>query len=330
MGNQVGGGESGTPSKSLKEAMEKGKASGGGIVDQDSNYETVTNPVPEKGVFTLVGGYVDDEGELHNDVELRAMTGHEEDLLGNKSASMLDRMDSILTNCTMRLGTITDKGAMMKAIKNMPSGTKTHLLISQRIAGHWKTEKDIYEMEVRCPSQNSCGKIGYYKINLLDLDVFEPEDPTQLMHTTKLPYCEDEIVWQVMTGAEDRIMQVVADSGVDVKSSAMSFAILVRIREWNGEPVDLAIRDFISGGNKPKLKLSRKAKEYLLKVKNLVSGDRGTLLADFEEKEAGVDLEVDIECQHCNREFIAKLDVGQESFFFPQATSLRSRRRRSI
>jgi len=326
------GGERGIPSQSLKEAMEKGKTSGRGIsVEQESEttYERITEAVPEKGFFTIVGGYVDDEGELHNEVELRAMTGHEEDLLGNRGIPMTQRMDSIMGNCVLRLGSITDKGEILRAVHRMPSGSRTHLLICQRITGHWKTEKDVYEMEVRCPSRSTCGKIGYYKLNLLDLDLFEPEDPTKLIHKTKLPYSEDEVSWAVMTGIEDRIMQAVSDAGVGSETSALSYAILIRLREWNGEPLNLDTRDFMTSGKKPKLKLSKKAKEFLLKVKNLSTGDRDHLRGEFDSNEPGVEVDIEIECEHCGLEYMTRLDVAQESFFFPRATSRRSKRNAS-
>jgi len=324
--------ERGIPSKSLKEAMEKGKATGRGIaVDQgDGDYERSTKASPEKGIFSLIGGYLDDEGELHKEVELRAMTGHEEDMLGNRGVPMIQRMDSVMGNCTQRLGNITDKGAIHRAIKRMPSGTRTHLLICQRIAGHWKTEKDVYEMEVRCPARNSCGKIGYYKMSLLDLDLHEPEDPAQMMHKATLPYSGDEIEWHVMTGMEDQIMQAVSDSGVGGESSALSYSILVRLRSWNGEDVNLDMRDFVTSGKKPKLKLSRNAKQWLMVVKNLVTGDRDHLRGEFEDKEPGIEVDVEIECQHCGLEYVARLDVNQEAFFFPRATSTRSKRKSFI
>jgi hypothetical protein len=323
-------GERGNPSKSLKEAMERGKASGRGLqVEEESGFEPITDAIPEKGIFTLVGGYVDDEGVLHDEVELRAMTGHEEDLLGNRAVPMIQRMDSIMGNCTTRIGDITDKGEILRAVRRMPSGSRTHLLICQRIAGHWKTAKDVYEMEVRCPARTSCGKVGHYKISLLDLDLYHPKDPTQMVHTSKLPYNEDEITWRVMTGVEDRIMNVVSSGGVDSESALLSYAILLRLRAWNGEPVELEARDFMTEGNRPKLKLSRKAKELLLLTKNMHTGDRDFLRGEFEDNEPGIELDVDIECQHCGLEYVGRLDVAQESFFFPRATSQRSKRRRS-
>lgn len=328
------GGERGAPSKSLQEAMAKGKASGKGIaVEQggDGNdYEPLTEAAPEKGLFTLVGGFVDDEGELHNEVELRAMTGHEEDMLGNRGIPMVQRMDSIMGNCTLRLGNLTDKGSIHRAVQRMPSGTRTHLLICQRIAGHWKTEKDVYEMEIRCPSRGACGKIGHYRLNLLDLDLHEPEEPSKMLHKATLPYSGDEIIWHVMTGVEDRIMQAVSDAGVGGESSALSYSILARLREWDGETIDLDTRDFMTSGKKPKLKLSKKAKELLLRVKNLTTGDRDFLRGEFEEHEPGVDVDVEVECQHCGLEYIARLDINQEAFFFPRATSQRSKRKSSI
>jgi hypothetical protein len=116
---------------------------------------------------------------------------------------------------------------------------------------------------------------------------------------------------------------------VNSESGLLSYAILVRLREWNGQQVELSSRDFMTDGARPKLKLSPAAKKWLLQVKNLVTGDRDFLRGEFEDNEPGIDLEVDVECQHCGLEYMARLDVAQESFFFPQATSRRSKRRRS-
>ena len=79
------GGERGEKSKYLTHAE-------GGVLDTSEGYEQLTEGAPEIGVYTIVGGYLDDEGKLHNQVQLRAMSGHEEDLLSNDAVPFFVRM----------------------------------------------------------------------------------------------------------------------------------------------------------------------------------------------------------------------------------------------
>lgn len=318
--------EKGTPSARLKQAMDKAKSQGGGILDQkDTSYEPVTDPVPERGIYELVGGYVDDDGVLHNEVELDAMGGDEEDLLGNQSIPFMKRMDSIMASCCRRIGTITDPAGIQQAIREMPSGTKTHLFISLRITSHWKTQKDLYEMEIRCPDRTRCGKIGYYKISLLDLELYQPEDPTQMIHEVTLPYAEQVAKWKTLTGREDHVLTMLGDAS---ESEQLSFAILVRLVELGGQDVRLSPSDILSSNGK-KVKLNKKASDLLRVIKKMKAADRDLLRGEFMDHEAGVETEIEVECDHCNMEFLGRLDVAQESFFFPQVTSRRSKRRRS-
>lgn len=319
--------EKGTPSARLKQAMDKAKAQGGGILDQqDASYEPITDPVPERGIYEIVGGFVDDDGTLHNEVELDAMGGNEEDLLGNQSIPFMKRMDSIMASCCRRIGTITDPAGIQQAIQKMPSGSKTHLFICLRITSHWKTQKDVYEMEIRCPDRNRCGKIGYYKISLLDLELYQPEDPTQLIHEVELPYAEKTVKWKNLTGREDHVLTVLGDAS---EAEQLSFAILVRLVELGGQDVQLSPSDILSTNGK-KVKLNKRAADLLRVIKKMKAADRDLLRGSFMDHEAGVETEIDVECEHCNMEFLARLDVAQEAFFFPQVTSRRWRRKRSI
>jgi len=253
------------------------------------------------------------------------MGGDEEDLLGNESVPFMKRMDSIMASCTKRIGTITDAAGIHRAIREMPSGSKTHLFICLRITSHHKTQKDVYEMEVRCPDKIQCGKIGYYKVSLLDLDLFQPEDPTELVHEIELPYAECKAKWKTLTGKEDHILTLLTEAS---QPEQLSFAILVRLVELDGEHVELAMTECLSGDGK-KVKLNKKATNLLRKVKAMKAGDRDLFRGDFMDKEAGIETDIDVTCSHCNMDFMARLNVAQEAFFFPQVTSRRSKRRRS-
>lgn len=314
------GTENGTPSPYLTQAQ-------GGVLDTgEGGYQTLTSGVPEKGTFRIVGGYFDEEsGEVHNDVELRAMSGHEEDLLGNRSVPVTQRMTGIMSSCTVRIGNITDRGEISKIVHKLPTGSRTHLLICLRRTTHWKRTKDIYDMDVRCPNQR-CSKVGSYKVDLSELDTWEMEDPTKRHYNLTLDDSGGDVVWKIPTGAEDQILAIVAASASEAE--ILTYSILVRLVSIDGNRVEMRVGDFLDTNHR-KLKLSKLAQKQLLWTKNLSVNDREQFREQFEAKEPGVDTELEFECKHCHQEFLGALNVAQDTFFFPSATSKRSKRRSS-
>lgn len=298
----------------------------GGILDTgESGYEALTEGTPEKGIFRIVGGYLDEDNVLHNEVEMRAMSGHEEDLLGNRAVPVTQRMTGIMASCVQRIGTITDRGQISKAVHQLPTGSRTHLLICLRRTTHWKRTKDIYDMEVRCPNQR-CQKVGSYKVHLGELETWEMPDPTKRQFTLNLEDAESEVVWKIPTGAEDQVLAVVADSASEAE--ILTYAILVRMVSIDGKRVELSVGDFLDHKHK-KLKPTKATKQQLMWAKNLSVNDREQFREDFEVNEPGVDTELEFDCKFCHREFLGALNVAQDTFFFPSATSRRSKRRSS-
>ena len=316
--------ESGTPSKGLKEVLDDARTmDAGGILDTSEGYQPITEANPEEGIYEMVGGYLDDEGVLHKEVHVRAMSGHEEDLMGNRSVGIVKRLNGIMASCVKRIGTIEDRGKISQAIARLPSGSRTHLLILIRVTSHYRTEKDIYEVEMRCPM---CQHMGSYKVSLLELERFESPEPEKRTHTVKLPYDESEVEWKHLGGREDEIMSLLTDVS---EHEQLTFAILLRLMSWDGEPCELRASNLLDGSGK-KVRLDKKAKELLLKVKNLPVGDREALRESFLEHEPGVDTDLEVSCEKCHEEFYGRINVAQPGFFFPRATSRRSKRRRSI
>src|ERR1043166_3439991 len=60
-------------------------------------------------IFDLPGGYVDDEGVTHREVELAPVTGFEEELLDSigPSARSAHALTALLTRCLRRIGKLT-------------------------------------------------------------------------------------------------------------------------------------------------------------------------------------------------------------------------------
>jgi hypothetical protein len=317
-----GGAERGTPSPFLQQAQ-------GGVLDDGSgDYEVITEAAAESGVYRLVGGYLDEDGVVHSEVHVHSISGDEEELLGNENIDILDRLTSISIACTDRIGTITDKGKIAQAIHRLPMGSHTHLLISLRRVTHWKRHKDIYEMDVRCPIED-CRKEGSYKVNLGTLETFEMADPAKRETTEKLLDCGSEVVWRVAGLPQSRVFQAVRRlKGEDHK--ILSFSIMARLVTLDGQDVRLKVEDFVPDGSQKKLLLSKRAEALYNVVRKWTSGDRDQLRESFYMNEPSVETDLEFECQHCKREFRGELDVTQRTFFFPSATSRRSKQRSSI
>lgn len=320
---QPGQAERGTPSQQLAQAQaERGDTvldtSGGG-------YETITDAASESGIYNIVGGYLDEDRVVHNEVHVRSLSGDEEELISNDGIDILDRLTGLMTACTERIGTITDKGKITQAIHRLPTGSRTHLLICLRRVTHWKRHKDIYEMDVRCPIED-CQEVRSYKVDLGDIEVFEMSEPDKRDFTVRLLDCEDEVMWRVATLPQERVFKAVRTSKAD-EHRILSVSSMARMVSINGTDVRLGVEDFI---HNKKLKLSKKAVALYDVVRKWTSGDRDQMREDFFLNEPGVETELIFECEACKREFRGNLDVTQRTFFFPSATSRRSKPKSSI
>jgi hypothetical protein len=318
----------GEPSQHMKRAIEDARSGkGGGVLEvesEGSTYQGVTDPSPERGVFEIVGGYVDGEGELHTSVELRSITGDEEDMLANDSMSPNQRMNAIMSSCVKRLGTITDRGQIAKAINSLPNGSRTHLLVCLKRTSHWRRTKDIYEMGLECPR---CSNDATYAVNLGELETYDMPDPKKRVYDVELPDAGVTYSWKILSSREDEVLTVIAGD-TDEDRKILTYSILVRLSAIDGEPVSLGVSDFLDSSHK-KLRLSKKAEALFRQVASLGADDREDLRESFLDNEPGIDLDLDVDCKHCKKPFKAGLDVSQRSFFFPSATSRRSKRRRS-
>jgi len=318
----VTGQERGTPSPHLQKAVE------GGIVDDGSgDYEAITDAASESGVYTIVGGYLDDDRVLHNEVHVRSLSGDEEELLSNENIDIVDRLTGMMTACTERIGTITDKGQITQAIHRLPMGSRKHLLICLRRVTHWKRHKDNYEMDIRCPIDD-CQQVGSYKVNLGDLEVYEMAEPDRREYTEELLDSGNEVVWRVATLPQEKMYRAVGRSKDD-DFKILTYAIMARLVSLNGVDVKLNLEDFIRGNTK-KIQLSKRAESLYQTVRKWSSGDRDQLRESFFLNEPDVNTVVDIKCSSCKRDFEGEVDITQRTFFFPSATSRRSKQRSFI
>ncbi len=314
---EAAGGERGQKSKHLTQAE-------GGVLDEGEGYVPLTEGVSEQGVFQLVGGYLDSDGVVHKEVHLRAMSGHEEDLLSNDSVPFFQRMTGILSQCCIRIGTIEDRGQIIKAIRGLPAGSRQHLLICLRRASHWRTTKDYYDMKVECPK---CEKDSDFKVNLGTLDTYEMPDATKRVFEGELPDAKIEYVWKITSFEQDEILSAITQSET-AHHELLTWSILIRLVSLGGDKVEVKPSEVVDQTTGQLLKtFPKRILEMRQKIKNLTTDDRQFFRDEFMEHEPGVETDIDFKCPKCKKEFVGRLDLGQRSFFFPSGRQKRSNRR---
>jgi hypothetical protein len=182
-------------------------------------------------------------------------------------------------------------------------------------------------MIVCCPRHRTCGKEQQYTVNLGELETFESPDPTARIHDLLLRDSNIQVTWRVMLGPQDELLTALSNI-TEIDHEILTYMIVVRLAQWGDHDVRLGMADFFNE-KKTKLKLSSRAKAVVQAVKSLSSGDREDFREAFLEHEPGIDIDLEFECKHCKTEFNGVLDVGQKTFFFPSASSRRSKRKSS-
>lgn len=224
-------------------------------------------------VFDLPTGWLGPEGEIHKRVEMREMTGYEEDVIGDDRLPYTVRMNRILAGCTVKLGPVTDKPQLEKIMDELTSVDRMKMLIMIRVA----SVPEPYEFEVPCPS---CDKKGTHQLDLLTIQFEGLKDPKLREYEMNLPSGK-KATCRVLTGElENRISEL-------DRADIMSGAILLRVAKL-GDISQLTMDD----------------------VKKLPLKDRTALRKKFDEVEGGFEREIQVTCKNCRKEFETQLDLG--------------------
>jgi hypothetical protein len=241
--------------------------------------------------YQLPSGYLDPETqELYREVELREMSGYEEDLLQDKSKrGGGSSIDEVLSRCIVRLGDKErDKPQgqerfFMPILKDMLMTDRTFLVIRLRQL----SLGDEFAFEASCPH---CGhRHPRMSVSLDDLTVKEMPDPMAREWTTKLP-SGAEVVFRALTGRDEVKLREVQRAKGDV----LSTLLLQRIVSINGESAGMSA------------------------VKRLSVRDRDYLRGAFEEHEGGIDTKIELTCDDCGRDWQTTLPfTSSQTFFFP-------------
>lgn len=243
----------------------------------------ISDPKASQGLYDLPCGYLDESGELHREIKVREITGHEEDMLANPKVRPNKKLNELITRCVERVGQITDKGKLSKIVLDMTVGDRLFTIFAIRRV----TVGDYYTYEAKCPE---CNAVGRYTIDLGTLDVKAMPDPHERVYEVTLPSSKKVVKFAPMTGrGEEKLAELASKR----KEDSLSLSLIMRVLEIDGE--------------RPTLK----------GMKDLSSADRAFLRRSFDDVEGGVDTTIDLECAECYAEFKQDLDVGQAGFFFP-------------
>jgi len=240
-------------------------------------------PKSSVGAYTLPCGHYDPETqELTRDVEIREMTGNEEDMLASNQVPPHKKITALLAGCVTRLGTVTDKGKLHAMVEQLPQGDRMYLLFAVRRT----TLGDELPVREACPE---CGEKSLFVLDLSDLETKEMPDPKKRVYDVSLP-SGVAARFRVSTGTHETAQAKIMKRE---RADALSQALLLRLELLNGEAPNI------------------------LAVKNLSLRDRLALRDEFESVEGGVDTALDFECPSCGHEWEEDVDIGNRNFFFP-------------
>jgi len=312
----------GTPSPHLEQALEA----------QKINEATRAMQAPDwssgQAIVRVIGGWTDENGELHNEVAIRAMTGNEEDLLGS-SSMWSSLVIELLNNCVTRFGPYEDRLTIRRAINESPSATRMDLLIQLRILSHFENRGNVYTFTSRC---SRCDYEGDYDVFLDDLDRYEAPSTSE---EYDVELSGGRVArWRRMTAAAERVIEAVGTSKKH-RADIFTFAIMVRLLDISGvdlPPAEgggdsnrfgLLVEGDVLHPNGRQIRLSKRGRALRRAVKGLSVGDREKIRSSFIKNEPGLDLEVTISCDDCGRETKGRIDPSRLSFFFPSSIQKR-------
>ncbi len=249
-----------------------------------------------KGVadFRLPVGYVDVEGKVHNHIVLKEMTGTEDDMMGNADLPIGERVSNVLGACIIKLGDITDKETIKKAVSDdLDAGLP--ITEQDRIAAMIYLRRlsigDLFKFERSCPRCSVRAENRATDLRTLKID--QAKNPERRRVKVTLPKSGKEVIVKVLTAKGALEVGRLRPDQKDLKS----LAIVSRVESLDGELL-----------NEPLAALA--------KIKGLPQADRNLIRQVYNAMETYVEQDIDVECRNpiCRHKWDFPLDVGQGFF----------------
>lgn len=228
------------------------------------------------------GGIVYDR--KFSDVTVRNITTAEEKLLLGSSNKAID---DLISACIVEPKDLD--------LSKLIIPDKHFILVKIRVVSYGSE----YEVDYRCPS---CSKMGKYKINLDDLNVYYLEDGFTQPFDVELPVSKDTLSISIPTGADldnaEKQGKKLHKKFPEAKGDyAYICRIMANIKEVNSEELTF-----------------EKLREY---VEAMHGKDSAFLRKSLEDIKVGIDTEIEDTCPLCGDDIKFMLPFG-ENFFRPQ------------
>jgi hypothetical protein len=233
----------------------------------------------------LPGGYWDPQGRLHRDVELRPLTGHEEELLaGADSQNVAAAVTTVLSRCLVRLAGL--EPVPVDVIRRLLAADRDYLLLQLR----GLTFGDAILADLVCPWAE-CGEQVTLEFRLTDLPVHEPAARAQLYELELGPPAEEagtRVWFRLPDGSDQEGLSPWAASDEAAALTALLQRCIVRLDDDASPPAE--------------------------RVRRLSGSARAQLETEMQHVAPRVEGAVHSRCAECGRMFAVPLDLRR--FFF--------------
>ena len=219
-------------------------------------------------VFELASG---------GEIELREMTGAEEELLTNQRLIRTgDAVNQVLRNCTVRLG--DNEEPSIEDVLGLLSGDRLFILVKLRQV----SLGDEVELELSCASP-ACGAVSPVVIDIDDLETTPYGKEREF--TFELPGSARTVRFGYLDGHKEKRLAA-------LKEPSISSAMLIRIIDVDGAA--------------PSKKL----------MNEMSLRDRSALRQEMVRVDAGIDTTVEVDCESCGTTIRTRLEA-EPGFLFP-------------
>lgn len=211
------------------------------------------------------------------ELELREMTGTEEELLTNQRLIRSgEAINQVLRNCFVRLGEKTDPD--LAEVMNLLSGDRLFALVRLRQI----SLGDEVELELSCPN-SACHMTNFVTINLEDLKVTPYGEEREF--SFKLSGSKKTVRFGYLDGHKEKRL-------ASLREPNISSAMLIRILDIDGKAP------------------SKKS------LAEMSMRDRNALRQEMSRVDAGIDTSVETECDGCGTKIRTRLEA-EPAFLFP-------------
>lgn len=251
------------------------------------------------GNCMLPGGYIDDSGRRHQEVELAPLSGHEEELLvANAEKGAAVQVTAILGRCIRRLGTLDRVDEAL--VRKLLVGDRQYLMLQLRAL----TFGDRVQATAACPWPD-CGTEVDMDFRISDIPVSDIglDAARYRIDVAMSPDAADSTIWFRLPNGGDQ--EELNAQGVD-NSAEISSRLLWRCIESIDDQQD------------PDLE----------QVRGLPAGVRIQIEERMQKLAPDLDLTMETCCPECRRDFTIPFDI--QSFFFGEMRSSRELLRREI